>query len=281
MKTTLLLPALALATLLPASATLVIYEPFDISSPGDVVNGKATGEGLSGNWTGYDSSANLVIGSGSLSYGGLATSGNHVMLSTATDGRTGYRAEAFTSLNAAGLMDHGATLWFSFLNLHPSNNTNNRVHFLLGTDGTNAGANSIANSGSGIGLEINASGGNRLSAMTFTAGTRANSAQTILPLQEVSMIVGRIDWGANAATADTITLYLPDTDLNLGTAVQTISATLDQSAFSYLVLAGKWDAPIVDEIRFGSTYASVSPVPEPTAALLGSFGLLMLLRRRR
>jgi len=36
-----------------------------------------------------------------------------------------------------------------------------------------------------------------------------------------------------------------------------------------------------DEIRFGATFADVSPVPEPSAALLGALGVLALLRRRR
>lgn len=37
----------------------------------------------------------------------------------------------------------------------------------------------------------------------------------------------------------------------------------------------------IDDIRVGTTWESVSPIPEPSAALLGAIGGLMLLRRRR
>jgi len=55
---------------------------------------------------------------------------------------------------------------------------------------------------------------------------------------------------------------------------------LDQSQFDTLNVAGT--KFFVDEIRIGTTFSDVAPVPEPgTLALLGSGGLLLLLRRRR
>ncbi len=36
-----------------------------------------------------------------------------------------------------------------------------------------------------------------------------------------------------------------------------------------------------DEIRFGDSFASVTPIPEPSAVLLGAIGSLILLRRRK
>lgn len=38
---------------------------------------------------------------------------------------------------------------------------------------------------------------------------------------------------------------------------------------------------LVDEFRLGTEFADVLPIPEPSAALFGSLGVIALLRRRR
>jgi len=98
------------------------------------------------------------------------------------------------------------------------------------------------------------------------------------------LIVGHAQWGADGTADDTVTLYLPSTDLTLGTAVAQSVGKVDQSTFDLINtnhgngLESTWD-----EIRVGASYADVSPVPEPSAfALLAGFtGLVWVMLRRR
>ncbi|MFP6597368.1 MAG: hypothetical protein VCC01_07925 [Candidatus Hydrogenedentota bacterium] len=76
------------------------------------------------------------------------------------------------------------------------------------------------------------------------------------------LIVGKIEWGADGAADEKLSLYEPDASLNIGTAVLadwTVPA-LDQGTFNRIALMGK-DTPSIDEIRFGATSADVMPGP--------------------
>jgi len=80
-----------------------------------------------------------------------------------------------------------------------------------------------------------------------------------------------------------VTLYLPGTNLALGTAVSTSQGIIaDQSEFAKIGFSNLRADITVDEIRIGASYADVSPIPIPLprAALLGAMGILLLLRRR-
>jgi len=78
-----------------------------------------------------------------------------------------------------------------------------------------------------------------------------------------------------------VTLYLPGTNLALGTAVSTSQGIIaDQSEFAKIGFSNLRADITVDEIRIGASYADVSPIPLPRAALLGAMGILLLLRRR-
>ncbi|MBK1855050.1 PEP-CTERM sorting domain-containing protein [Verrucomicrobiaceae bacterium 5K15] len=276
------MPLIHLAGIAGAHAATVVYEPFDVTDVGDSLNGKATGSGLAGNWNGYDGAGRLEIRSGDLSYGSLATKGNHVGLSTSENGRTGYSANPYAALDGAGLMDDGAELWFSFLVEQSTEDSNNRFMFSLGTDGTNSGSGSMNSSGNGLGVHIGNSRGNQISATTYTSGSQAKGAETSIAYSTVHLIVGRITWGLDGASDDTLDLFMPGTDLVLGSSISSISGVYDQSTFDTLAFSGKQDAPIIDEIRLGASYSDVVvTVPEPSAtALLGLGGLALILRRR-
>ena len=65
------------------------------------------------------------------------------------------------------------------------------------------------------------------------------------------------------------------------TLIATIEADMDESTLDTLNLTRQVNVNY-DEVRIGTSMTDVLPViPEPGIAILGSFGLLGLLRRRR
>jgi MYXO-CTERM domain-containing protein len=95
----------------------------------------------------------------------------------------------------------------------------------------------------------------------------------------VHLFVVKFDLTA-AAGGDSVTVWLDPTlgagDPLGGTTITGKNLTWDRLALSdYDGNSAAWD-----EVRWGTDFDSVT-VPEPTSALLGSFGLLALLRRRR
>jgi len=263
-----------------AQAAPLIYEPFDDPDPS--LNGNATGLGLTGNWSGGWS-----VLAGSYSYGTLATQGNKAQINS---GRTGNQADIGSTLSSTTLMDDGETLWFSVLILtQPVVSGNMDFGFSIGTNGL-GGSNNIpmgdgGDGGQGLGLSVK-NGQIRATSWDASDGTGAERLAG-LPLAnpadygQVFLIVGEIIWGSGGGD-DTINLYAPDTNLNLGSVVSTKTRNLNQTNFDRISFANKADnLPVgVDEIRFGAESSDVLiAVPEPTSlALMGLGGLLMLRR---
>ncbi|MFT6793142.1 MAG: hypothetical protein ACJAR1_001132 [Rubritalea sp.] len=263
--------ALASAAML-GSASLygaaVIYEPFNYSDS-DLSANTQTGLGLSGSW----SDNGTLVTSTTLTYGSLATTGKRVTLSDDASG-------ASTGSTLTGLLDDGDTLWFSVLVAKGAVDGNADFGFALGTD-TGRDVNNVplgtTNGGNGIGFRFK----NGLKASTWSGGNSSVGGSGLSPVSETTyLIVGEMIFGAT----DTINLYLPDTDLTLGSIVSTQTATLDQTVFNRVTFMDKSSTPRdqVDEIRFGALSSDVLvTVPEPsTTALLGLGGLALLRRRR-
>ena len=138
-----------------------------------------------------------------------------------------------------------------------------------------------ANGGNGLGFRVKGNNGGLIAAQ-WTGGTISNgTGSSGLSSEGTYLIAGELIFGAT----DTINLYLPDTDLDLGVAVSTQTGTFDQTAFNTITFMNKANTlrDKIDEIRFGETYADVTPaaVPEPGLSLLLSLAGLGLLRRRR
>lgn len=274
--------ALGLVTSSTQAAPL-IYEPFDDADPS--LNGNTTGTGLTGNWSG-----GWAVQAGSYSYGTLQTQGNKAQINS---GRTGNQADIGSTLSDANLMDDGETLWFSVLILTQSAVSGNMdFGFSIGTNGL-GGSNNIpmgdgGDGGQGVGLSVK---NGAIQATIWDATDGGNGAERVGGLGlanpddygKVFLIVGEIIWGTGGG-ADTINLYAPNTDLNLGSVVSTHSEVLNQANFDRISFANKADnLPVgVDEIRFGAESSDVLiAVPEPgSLALLGLGGLLIARRRR-
>jgi hypothetical protein len=237
---------------------MVIYEPFADSEA--TLGANTSGMGLSGVWT---ANANWAVDSGSIPWGTLKFSGNQVR---ATTGGTGGNASISTgtTLTSSGLLEHGEKLWFSMLyTTTPSVSGNPDAGFALGTAALDGGNNiPMTSSGNGIGFSVK---GGQLQATTWLGGaigrsTASNGGEAVTG-STTYLVVGEIIWGANGAAADTINLYFPNKNLQLGPVVATRSAVLDQSSFGVISYAHKNDSipSYFDEIRFGANYASVAP----------------------
>ena len=307
-KNTLPLTALLGFTLAAGSAhgALLVYEGFDYTDVGNVLEGKGgtTETGLNGTWDDSTSSDGMFLKSGSLSFGNLQTSGNHIgfesnlnndiynrsLDSTATDG--------ITSAGSAN-----GSIWFSFLFEKLQNNNNaDKEGFALMSDILPSARWDSGNDGAvGLhGFAVAAVDGSNLQAVAYdgTAGTRTVSAGSV-PItvvngssntstsnQEVRFIVGELSFNTGTGGADVFNLYdvtaAGDGSLTLGSAVASIEADVDESTLDTLNLTRQVNVNY-DEVRIGTTLESVMPVPEPSAfALLAGFlGLASVMLRRR
>jgi len=260
---------LALATN-QASAQSVssIYEPFAYTVAGEL-DGNNGGTGGGGNaWGSYLGTANpqdYVIASGSLSdpTHTLLTSGN--MVSTIAPG-AGFDGRYFGYLPGQG--NTGSNLFYSIL-IQPSN---------LGI------TTNVANAGDGaFGLQLFGGGGQN-GVFVGVSGNNANwalgegsitSASTVPAVSNVTAFLAvEVEYGAST---DTELLYVNPTP---GAAQPgTPSATLvynigNQNGLGIATYNGA--EANFDEIRGGTTWAYVTPVPEPSAFVLAAFGIASL-----
>jgi autotransporter-associated beta strand protein len=225
----------------------LIYEPFDMTAASPLTN-QIGGIGLDGNWL---ADTNVQVSAGSLTFGTLPTFGNRITRTSANGSATIVIGDV---LHDAGLMDHGAELWFSFLAPNPDN-INVSPTLVLGNENLNNNT-SLGQSGSAIGARLHQ--GKTVQGLVFNGGGVAatSATQATLGTAELALIVGRIQWGATPAAPDTISIYTPGTNLVLDTP-QSTSAVIDQSNFRVLSMWGNGTAPTIDEIRFGATYDDV------------------------
>ena len=130
-----------------------------------------------------------------------------------------------------------------------------------------------------------------MSAQFFESGAAQGTDGNSFALTDgaTQLSIGRIDWGANGPTNDTLTLYAPNSEFSLGSAISSASFIVDQSTFDQLTISrrGGTVPTYFDEIRFGATYTDVAPqipeIPEPSTIALSALGLVgfMCPRRRR
>lgn len=290
-KTIVLSLAALMLALSTASATVVLYEPFADSNSS--LQGNTPGTGFTGTWLGGSGTNPSIIAN--TSYGSLDTTGNAVSV---TSGWTNNQLLIDTSNPAyTNLLADGGDMWFSILfsgNLNGDNTAYSRFAFALGS--SNFTSNGDLDSGQAVGF-VSAN------SQRFYAGLWDNTNYGVSNLQgppstatsatgytytgnQTYLIVGHAQWGSdNLNDNDTVTLYLPDTSLNLGSAIVSSTGITDQHAFDRLMTHnGNGITNSFDEIRFGATLADVMPVPEPSTALLGvvgSIGLLLPRRRTR
>lgn len=275
---------LLLAGTRPLSATLLVYEPFSYT-PGSQVNGQSGGIGFGSNSWEQDPAVN-VIQPGSLENGSQLTQGNSLLLDSSSGGSSVLRK--FNVINGVS----GTTTWASFL-LHQT-----RINPL----GLVPGNNALLRLSTGIReLEIGAySDPLNNNQLTFAMRTYYDTDLVPFSVEKLTFsnvicevgitysVVFSIDWEPGAEL-ETVRLYLnPSSTPDESEALITDTVRLGTISGSYQrintlglgqsISGNGW---IYDEIRIGTTFADVMPVPEPSTAVLVLLALGGMAWRRR
>ena len=250
----------------------VIYEPFDYAGSG--LNGQSgdTEIGLGGVWNARIPSPAAFQGflmAKNLTYGRLPTTGGSLKTDYAywANRFGGTRPIDPAAMAGNGLLDNGATLWFSALiglGVHPpgadrgDNSSNSHLAFALASDSFVTSVKSPDNlkAGTGVGIYLHKMLPYAAS-YTSSGVTRASESGPKYDVGVHNLVVCKITWGATPEADDTIELYLPDKDLVLpAEPVSTLTAKVDQSTFDTLTFR-IGDVVLIDEIRFGKSYSDV------------------------
>ncbi len=227
----------------PVHELLPAYEGFDYSPPGTDLLGTNGGENFSGSWGSASVNANYDIGSGSLSYPGLANTGNHVT----------------TAAHGSGIGSIGRRLSGPLGQL----GTPQYVSFVVRPEGTlNEGQ---FNGFFGLRLET-ASGGDLFVGkpgsgaidqfvVENVGGTLQHASGTTVEVGEEYLLVLRADFTTGN---DLFTLYVNPTPGAAEPASGTIKNDFDFGAINdiFLYATGAFS---IDEVRTGSNFADVVP----------------------
>ena len=271
-----------------ARATLLSTESFTGYTVGQIQNTSPspTVPGYTGNWTGIDfGSLKPAISAGSLTYSDplyLGTSGDKVGVPNSTTGgeiATGNSGRVYRLLDSTLAVTNttAGTRYLSFLfqDGRETGATTYQMLDLYNTNTADANRNFTAGLTTNSGQTGNAYNFGVNEAYTST-GVAANSA--------VHLFVVKFDLSATAGQ-DAVTVWI-DPTLGVGepsiggTTVTGKTVQFDRLSLSdYDGNSAAWD-----EIRWGTTFADVTAVPEPSAfaALAGLAGLAAVgLRRGR
>jgi len=295
-KNALLSAAFAAASLSPTKAAIIAYDGFNYTSGTQLGTNTAPAE-FTGWVTQNSNNPGYQVNSGSLAYTGLQTSGNSagggsiytvsgLGINLSNSAWTPYKA-GFTNQYSGTTQLIGAantTLYLSFL-MSAATDTS---EYALNTDNFH-NANPLNAGFLNAGVSLTPSGGVTLNTNSFTSGTYdtgPRTAQSVTGLSGnagVNLFVLKLQFVAGVG--DVVSLFLnPTVGAAEGTPTASITTTGDL-AFNNANWYAGYNPGMgkLDEIRFGTTFADVTPVPEPStyAMLLLGAGALILFRRRR
>ena len=281
--TALISAAILLSLPCRSHATSLLYEGFNYT-PGTPLNTLNGGTGFTGAW--IDGSGGSHVGfvtvqSENMQYGTLSTSGHSIHAADDPLAGASYMSRTFTQITGT----LGDELWIGFLVRRDSNGGQvpaSQNVFELGL------IQDDQTEGLFIGDTLN---NNDHWALRSMGGDFSAASNTLLSLGQTSFLVAKISWDAGdnlggGFFGENIELFVNPT---IGTTPLTPSASftgLNLTDISRMYLntgfAGTWS---VDEIRAGTTYASVAPaIPEPSPVSLLAIGGLLAgfgIRHRR
>lgn len=255
-----------------AMAALILYEGFDYSG------GLSAQAGGSGDWTGswVSNDAQVAFTSG-LSFQNLIVEGSAIHRHPSHANNATLRR----TFDTASFMADQSSLWFSVLFSRPSGATSdNNVRFF--------GADSTVWQG-GYGARVL---GNTVVAESWDS-TLEGAARALRGVEvaflpdEANLLVGRIDF---SDAGDTVSIWvnpaIGEAISDPGIAhsiVSGITRSNTQYGNAVGLRFGNSGTGVFDEIRLGTSYQAVVPVPEPAAfaGVLGVLALSLTLIRRR
>ncbi len=260
-----------------ARATLIAYDGFDSYTSDAVLNTNAGGSGWTANWSSL-STVKVVTPSTALTYTGGAVSINGGTRAAEAATPTVDPTDNVASRN---FTTQTGTVYFSFLlRIESGSDSTDFFQFSLNND------TSITNSGS-IGDLSTTDGANNFAARIggTSGGTSVNSTTTASGATTY-FLVGKIS-KTSGGNYNRMELFVNPTTLTESGVAATQNADSGTAAISYftLRLAGieTTDQYRFDELRIGTTWADVVPVPEPSAcaAITGVLVLMAAALRRR
>lgn len=284
-----------------ARATLLIYEGFNYTAGSNLgaitPNGSTVGLDQTAAYAGTGV-ANYAVQASSLSFGSLQTTGGSVSFTTATSVASGKLALASA---------YSGTLWSSYLVSLSFQGT------ALGTDGA---VMRISDNAANTGERFLSFADSRSSSTAVAVGYDATPTSTgsTLTLSTTYIIISKftnVGTGLTGTTTGQSSIWAlteaqfgnfisggaTEAYLNSATVAGTATgvtargsdATLTSGTYSlttgnFAALVSVNDSGSFDELRYGTTLADVTPIPEPaTAAVAGGLAALLavLLRRRQ
>jgi len=287
--------ALAIGTA-PAWAAIIAYEGFDYdrrqwfdgNDDGEGIAGLDGGTGWGGPWTSLPDRLNAGIPEGEDDFGdgaGARTSplsytdnfGNP-LVTTGNQVRTAFGNNSWDRRPLADpLGEVGSTVWVSFLGQAHGQAGENRWAFVeLSVDGGDrlwlGNVNPVTSGNWGVFLPDRSE-----EAISEDAGGD-------FPMNEQTLFLMRLDFGNDPSESTDVTVWMNPPDITDESALQTpvFQLDTDYATYNQVGVAGRFSTDF-DEIRIGTSFDSVTPIPEPsTYALIfgiGVFGILLLRRR--
>ena len=262
---------LALST--SAQAALLVHEDFDYIAGSNLV-GQTGGTGYTGAWTANATDYTAVAG---LGYSGLLSTGGAVSVVGNGSWTTSARRSFTTIDTTAGVV------WGSYL-IRPD---------VIGDDGAEIKFGEPANIDWGIASAFGNGGGT-----TTSLNANSNDARVFGPTLTVGQTHLMV-WAFNAGpdigdffTGDFVQwqdLDLATFDLSdptsfpnpLTPSIYKFAGAGPQTELGTTQIFSRNTTITFDEMRIGSTFASVVPIPEPSSALLGALGIFAAVGIRR
>ncbi len=288
MKTSLRLGVLTggalLAVCAASQAALISHDSFSGYSPGLLpANPAPPVAGYTGDWTATNFGTQQPgVTVGSLTYADplyLGSSGDRATVPNNTSGgeiTAANSGRTYRSLES-GLTATSATegtLYLSFLFQSGQETGATTYHMLHLNQGTNGDANRTFD----IGLTTNGS----FNGLQYNFGVNgAYTGTGVSSDTDVHLFVVKFDL-SSAAGGDSVTVWTDPVLGGIGDPLGGVTVSNVDFVWDSLMLSDyDGNSAAWDEIRWGTTFESITTVPEPTTALLGCLGMAALLRRRR
>lgn len=294
-KPLLLAAALAFVSATSTKAQLIAYENFGISAGTNAIAGSSgnLSTGFSTNWTTISDATGGNIISPGYTYTGLTTSGNRAQIFNASatpDPTATYFYRTLTTPFSVSANSTG-TLWASFIIQATAAAQGGLGASINFTNNNTPTASSAGVSIGAVGSSANYRVANR---GTDTSGSGSVLTTTTNAGTQVFAVL-KLTLDTNTGANDFVSLWFnPNLGSFNGTEASLGTAALDNQSMGNIGLTSinsivfgsnyvNTGSPVLglDEIRLGTTVASVIPEPTTWALLAGSLTALAIFRRRR